>query len=73
MMTNALEENELNTLRVAGHNMAGSGPAYGFDRIGQIGAGIEQAASALERDTLAALIAELEDFLDTLDSGDAST
>ncbi len=40
-----LDEGNLKEIYVIGHSMSGSGGGYGFDRISEIGKGIEEAAS----------------------------
>ena len=40
----ALERSDYDNVRILGHNMKGSGAGYGFNRITEIGASLEQAA-----------------------------
>lgn len=59
----ALQQNDLNTIRVIGHRMKGDGGGYGFDVISTIGDGMERAAAREDRDAIRRHIAELIDFL----------
>ena len=59
----ALQQNDLNTIRVIGHRMKGDGGGYGFDVISTIGDGMEQAAAREDRDAIRRHIVELIDFL----------
>ena len=59
----ALQQNDLNTIRVIGHRMKGDGGGYGFDVISTIGDGMERAAAREDRDAIRRHIAELNDFL----------
>ena len=40
-MTHALEQSDLETVRVLGHSMKGSGASYGFEGLTTIGASLE--------------------------------
>ena len=59
----ALQQNDLNTIRVIGHRMKGDGGGYGFDVISTIGDGMERSAAREDRDAIRRHIAELIDFL----------
>ncbi len=60
----AAAEGDLQTPRTLGHNMKGTGTAYGFAAITQIGAAIEQAAKDANWDTIRTKAAELTSYLD---------
>ncbi len=62
-LSKALRSGDFETIRVTGHNLYGSGAAYGLDDISWIGAGIENAAKSADREKLERLIGELRDFL----------
>ncbi len=62
-LSNALRSGDFETIRVTGHNLFGSGAAYGLDEISRIGAGIEKAAEHADEDQLERLIGELREFL----------
>ena len=63
----ALQQNDLNTIRVIGHRMKGDGGGYGFDVISTIGDGMEQAAAREDRDAIQRHTTELIDFLARVD------
>ena len=62
-LTIALAESDFETIRVTGHNLYGSGAAYGLDDISWIGASIENAAEAQDAGKLKDLIDDLRSFL----------
>jgi len=62
-MRKAITENDLDSVRVTGHSMKGSGGAYGFDRITEIGAALEIEAGNGNTPALEPLIAELEQYI----------
>ena len=53
-------------MRILGHNMKGSGAGYGFDRITEIGACLEQAAGRRAAEEIRARAEELCRYLDGL-------
>ena len=65
----ALEESDFETIRVTGHNLYGSGSAYGLDDISSLGASIENAADAKDAERVSRLIDEMTDFLHKLRVG----
>lgn len=62
-----LDRADLEGARYLGHSMKGSGQAYGFVEISRIGAEIEQAALRDDADSVAELVAELDDYLSRLE------
>ncbi len=60
----AIEASDLETLRVTGHSMKGTGGGYGFDGLSEIGAAIEAAAKQGAVDTVRDLVVSLVDYLD---------
>ena len=60
----ALAENDFDSIRIAGHNMYGSGAAYGFGQITVIGRCLENAAAEGSVVEIRSLIADLEKFID---------
>jgi CheY-like chemotaxis protein len=62
----ALEQADYESVRVLGHNMKGSGAGYGFSRITEIGASLEQAAERHAPEEIRARAAELVRYLDGL-------
>lgn len=59
----ALQRKDFAAIGLAGHNMYGSGSAYGFDTVTLIGRRLENAARACEAREIETLITELETFL----------
>ena len=62
----ALERSDFETVWTLGHNMKGSGAGYGFNRITELGASLEQAAARHVREEIRARAAELVSYLDGL-------
>jgi len=65
-LQSALAESDFETIRLTGHNLYGSGSAYGLDDISYIGAGIEKAADEKDAPQIERLIDELTNFLRAL-------
>jgi len=63
----ALAQNELDTVRRIGHTMKGNGGGYGFDKISELGARIEQLAKAGQTGEVPALLQELTSYLDRVE------
>ncbi len=68
-LTRAVTEADFETIRVTGHNLYGSGAAYGFEAISGIGASIERAATSQDIPAIRQLIAELQGLLAKLGVG----
>ena len=62
----ALERSDYDNVRVLGHNMKGSGAGYGFSRITEIGASLEQSAIRCAPNEIRAGSAALVRYLDGL-------
>ncbi len=60
----ALEFGDFEKIRTLGHNMKGSGGAYGFQRVSEIGAVIEASANSGDAETIRAQTIELLGYLD---------
>ncbi|NNC77246.1 MAG: Hpt domain-containing protein [Woeseiaceae bacterium] len=65
-LRNALKETEFEKIRITGHNMFGSGAAYGLDEISRLGQNIEDAAEEGDSARLTGLISDLEHYLKAL-------
>jgi PAS domain S-box-containing protein len=63
----ALDRDEMEKIRVLGHNMKGIGSSYGFPPITEIGRKLEEASSAGSKDVIKKLAAELADYLDRVE------
>ncbi len=66
-ITSALESSDMETIRIIGHSMKGSGGGYGFDAITDLGGRIEQFAMASDSVSIESAISELKDYLGRLD------
>ncbi len=62
-LRDALTRQDFGTLQTLGHRMKGDGGGYGFDRITEIGATLEQAAKQQDGSMIEQQIVQLEDFL----------
>jgi HPt (histidine-containing phosphotransfer) domain-containing protein len=62
-LRSACELRHFGDVRIIGHNLKGSGGAYGFPELSQIGAGIETAAKSGDEMALRAGIEQLALFL----------
>lgn len=60
----ALQDGAFDEIRIVGHNLKGSGGAYGFPALSQIGLEIEAAAKTGDREAIQRQIERLMDFLD---------
>ena len=63
-MLHAVENNDLERLRVFGHQLKGNGGSFGFDQISSLGEVIETAAIGNDRNSIKSSITELSTFLD---------
>lgn len=59
----ALDKGDYEAIGYLGHNMKGSGEAYGFSAISDIGAALERAAMQNNKDKIKRRIDELEDYV----------
>lgn len=62
----ALTKGHFDKIRVTGHNLSGSGSAYGLERVSELGAGLESAAKQRNSAEIARLIDELDRFVNSL-------
>lgn len=62
-LTQALADADFETIRITGHNLYGSGSAYGLDDISWLGASIEEAADEKNAAKIDGLINDLSNFL----------
>jgi CheY-like chemotaxis protein len=63
----AVRNGDLQSARVIGHGMKGSGAGYGFPAVTEIGRGIEQSAIAADATGIERQIHALEDYLSRLE------
>jgi HPt (histidine-containing phosphotransfer) domain-containing protein len=62
-ISEALERADYETIRELGHKMNGSGGAYGFPQLTEIGQALEQAGRGHDPEQIRAKVAELADYL----------
>jgi HPt (histidine-containing phosphotransfer) domain-containing protein len=62
-LRHALDSGDVETLRVTGHSMKGTGGGYGFLGLSEIGAAIEGAAKEGRLDAVRDCVGRLEDYL----------
>jgi len=62
---------DFEAVTILGHNMRGSGGAYGFQAITDIGAALEQAAQDADTDASRKWVGELTLYLDRVDAASA--
>ena len=62
----ALTKKDFNLIRTKGHNMFGSGSAYGIDQISELGASLETAAKKQNGEKIGQLIDSLEALIRSL-------
>ncbi len=62
-----LKKNDLESIRILGHSMKGSGGGYGFDHISEIGGLIEEAANTGDVEKIKLGVEQLSSYLDRLE------
>ncbi len=62
-LRSALANDDFESIREKGHNLFGSGSAYGLDTISELGAALEKKARAKDREHIGELIEALEAFV----------
>lgn len=63
-MGEALAQRDFDTVRKIAHGMKGAGGSYGFDRVTEMAATIEQAAKAESAAPISTQLAQLATYLD---------
>ena len=64
----ALKLGDYSTVRLLAHQMAGSGGGYGFERISEIGAALEEVALACDAGRMRAGIEDLDRYLSSVEA-----
>jgi CheY-like chemotaxis protein/HPt (histidine-containing phosphotransfer) domain-containing protein len=75
-LRSALDQGDLEAIRVLAHNLAGSGEAYGFTRLTELGRALENVIVSGDREEASAWIGEIERYLDSVEweaEADAAT
>jgi PAS domain S-box-containing protein len=67
VMREALDRAEFEPVTIIGHNLRGSGGAFGFQAITDLGAGLEQASEDTDVDGVRRLLSELSSYLDSVE------
>lgn len=62
-MRSALASGDFDAIRDKGHNLFGSGSAYGLDTVSELGAALEKTARKKNGEDIARLIEKLEAFV----------
>lgn len=62
-IADALEKKDLDTIRIIGHSMKGSGGGYGFESITDIGMLLEKAAKDGNDESIRLQVKRLQDYL----------
>ena len=65
-LDDALEREDFKALRKIGHNLHGSGGAYGLAKISEFGRELEVAARASDGEAIRATIQQMRTFLDEI-------
>ena len=65
-LRSALAAEDFDSIRDKGHNLFGSGSAYGLDQISEIGAELERTAQKRDSEKIAQLIESLDTFVSTV-------
>lgn len=66
-LTAALNGNEYTTVQSIGHTLKGVGGGYGFSRISEIGADLENAARSQDTAAIQSLITALGEYLGNIE------
>ncbi len=66
-MSDALDRADFGAVTILGHNMRGSGGAFGFQTITDIGAELQRAGETANVDTSRRCVAELSSYLDRIE------
>ena len=59
----ALTDDNYASIERMGHNLSGSGAAYGLERVSQLGAALETAAQSGQSEQIRQLVDQLENFI----------
>ncbi len=65
-LEDALARGDFDKLRIIGHNLHGSGGAYGLDRVSEFGKALEKAARADDSEAIRVTIRQIRAFLEEI-------
>jgi HPt (histidine-containing phosphotransfer) domain-containing protein len=63
----AMGENDFETIEDAGHRMKGSGEAFGFDAVSEMGKSVEMAAKEKDLDEIRKSVRELAKYIEVVE------
>ena len=63
----AMGENDFETIEDAGHRMKGTGEAFGFDAVSEMGKSIEMAAKEKDLDEIRKSVRELAKYIEVVE------
>ncbi len=66
-LRSALEQSDFATIRIIGHQMAGTGGGYGFEPITELGNALEESALAADADRIRTGIEDLDHYLSAVE------
>ena len=66
MLSAAVADSDFDTIELIGHKLFGSGSAYGLHEVSRLGEELENAAQGRNPAKIAALIEELENYMQQL-------
>lgn len=69
ILRDALSGLDFDTIRLTGHNLSGSGAAYGLDEISRLGRQIEDAANHRDTESIRRHLTTLAEFVRTVRLG----
>jgi len=67
-MLDALDRGDFETVTILGHQMRGSGGAYGFQAITDIGAALQQASESADIDASRKWVGDMSSYLDRVEA-----
>jgi len=67
-LAGAVQRGDFDSLSRAGHNLKGTGAAYGFAELSEIGKGLEEAAKAADAPKVQTLLGKAESYLNRLNA-----
>ncbi len=67
LLEQAVECGDADTARRLGHNLKGTGASYGFDKLTELGAGIELSGKNNDLSTAGRLAADVRHFLENVE------
>ena len=62
-LRDALAQSDYASIELTGHNLSGSGAAYGLDRVSRLGADLELAARSRQAKRIRDVLDQLESFV----------